>query len=59
LFLSLKKTRFFGFSKNNSNLKAKKKETDLFFFLALFFLAKKKGALLELEGLVLRLGVYN
>jgi hypothetical protein len=59
LFLSLKETRFFGFSKDNNNLKTKEKKTDLFFSLAFFFLAGKEGALLKLEGLVLRPGVYS
>jgi hypothetical protein len=59
LFLSLRKTRFFGFSKDNSNLKVKKKEADLFLFLALFFLVKKEEALLKLGGLVLKPRVYN
>jgi hypothetical protein len=59
LFLSLKETRFFGFDKDNSDLKAKEKEADFFLLLALFFLAEKGGALPELRGLVLRPGVYN
>jgi hypothetical protein len=59
LFLSLRETRFFGFSKNNSNLKAKKKEADLFFLLVLFFLAEEREALSKLRGLVLRLKIYN
>jgi hypothetical protein len=59
LFLSLRETYFFGFSKDNSDLKARKREADLFFFLALFFLAGGEGALLKLGGLVLRPGVYS
>jgi hypothetical protein len=59
LFLSLRKTRFFGFGKDNNNLKARKKKADLFFLLALFFLTKKGEALPELEGLVLKPGVYS
>jgi hypothetical protein len=59
LFLSLRKTRFFGFDKDNSNLKTKKKKTDFFLSFALFFLAGKKEALLKLRGLVLKPRVYN
>jgi hypothetical protein len=59
LFFSLKKAHFFGFGKGDNNLKVRKEEADLFLFFALFFLAKKERALLELGGLVLRLGVYN
>jgi hypothetical protein len=59
LFLSLRKTRFFGFSKDNNNLKAKKRKTDLFLSLALFFLTKEKEALLKLKGLMLRPKVYS
>jgi hypothetical protein len=59
LFLSLKETYFFGFSKDNSNLKARKRKTDLFLSLAFFFLAREEGALPKLRGLVLRLGVYG
>jgi hypothetical protein len=59
LFLSLRETRFFGFNKDNSDLKAKKKEADLFLPFALFFLAREKKALLKLRGLMLKLKVYN
>jgi hypothetical protein len=59
LFFSLRKTCFFGFSKDNNDLKARKRKTDLFLSFALFFLAEKGEALLKLRGLVLRLKVYN
>jgi hypothetical protein len=59
LFFSLKKTRFFGFNKDNNNSKAKKKKTNLFFSYILFFLTKKGKTLPELRGLVLRPKVYN
>jgi hypothetical protein len=59
LFLSLREIYFFGFGKDNSNLKAKERETDLFLSFALFFLIKRRGALPELRGLVLRPKVYN
>jgi hypothetical protein len=59
LFLSLKETRFFGFSEDDSDLKARKREANLFLFLALFFLAKEGGALPELRDLMLRLEVYG
>jgi hypothetical protein len=59
LFLSLRKARFFSFSKDNSDLKARKKEADFFLSLALFFLTEERGALPELKGLMLKLRVYN
>jgi hypothetical protein len=59
LFLSLRETRFFGFGKGNSDLKAREEEADLFLLLALFFLAEKGGALPELGGLVLGPEVYS
>jgi hypothetical protein len=59
LFLSLKETRFFGFSKGDSDLKAKKEKADLFLSFALFFLAEEGGALPELGGLILRPEVYS
>jgi hypothetical protein len=59
LFLSLRKTRFFSFGEDNSDLKARKRKTDLFLLLALFFLAEEERALPKLRGLMLKLEVYN
>jgi hypothetical protein len=59
LFLSLKEACFFGFGKGNNDLKARKKEADLFLSFVLFFLTKEGGALPKLGGLILGLKVYS